>query len=322
MSAPGVIAVTGLRTPIGARLIERLLELTPQLRIVGLDWRRPFRLDGRVRFHRIDLSEPTADGRIAEILRRERVEAVVHTAFRREPTPDLEMDHEVETIGSLHVMNACEAAKVKRLVVASSTMLYGPWRDNPNFLTEEHPLRGHPDAHCVQDRVEMESLLSQWLVRHPDAEVTVLRPCWILGPHHWDHVLRYFSLPVVPMVMGYDPLMQFVHEEDCVDAFQRAVLSSHPGVFNVVGTGVLPLSTLLRLGGKRTLPLPSALLYRMAYYPSQSQTGDPPAAFYDYLRYLWVADGRKAWDAFGEPVYSTKEAWISFVSARRMRRYR
>jgi UDP-glucose 4-epimerase len=124
------------------------------------------------------------------------------------------------------------------------------------------------------------------------------------------------------MVMGYDPLMQFVHEEDCVDAFQRAVLSSHPGVFNVVGTGVLPLSTLLRLGGKRTLPLPSALLYRMAYYPSQSQTGDPPAAFYDYLRYLWVADGRKAWDAFGEPVYSTKEAWISFVSARRMRRYR
>jgi hypothetical protein len=60
----------------------------------------------------------------------------------------------------------------------------------------------------------------------------------------------------------------------------------------------------------------------MAYYPAQGQTGDPPAAFYDYLRHLWVADGARGWDAFGEPVYSTREAWISFVSSRRMRRYR
>jgi hypothetical protein len=60
----------------------------------------------------------------------------------------------------------------------------------------------------------------------------------------------------------------------------------------------------------------------MAYYPSQGQTGDPPAGFYDYLRYLWVADGKRGWEAFGEPIYTTREAWISFVSARRMRRYR
>ena len=90
----------------------------------------------------------------------------------------------------------------------------------------------------------------------------------------------------------------------------------------VVGRGVLPLSTALHLAGKRVLSLPSAVLYRMAYYPTQQQIGDPPAAFYDYLRYLWVADGRRGWDAFGEPVYTSKEAWISFVSARRMRRYR
>jgi UDP-glucose 4-epimerase len=105
-------------------------------------------------------------------------------------------------------------------------------------------------------------------------------------------------------------------------SFERAVLESHPGVYNVVGKGVLPLSTVLSLAGKRGLPLPSALLERLAYFPSQGQTGDPPAAFYDYLRYLWVADGRRGWEAFGEPVYSSREAWISFVSSRRMRRYR
>jgi UDP-glucose 4-epimerase len=322
LSAPGVIAVTGLRTLVGSRLVERLVERAPALRVVGLDRRRPFRLDGRVRFHRVDLTDPTADSRLAEVMRRERVDALVHCAFRRDPTPDIEMDHEVETIGSLHVMNACAATKVKRLVVASSTMLYGPRPDNPNFLDESHPLRGHPDAHNVRNRVEMESLLADWAVRHPDAEVTVLRTGWMIGPSHWDHVVRFFALPVVPMVMGYDPLLQLVHEEDAVQAFERAVLAPHPGVYNVVGAGVLPLSTLLRLAGKRILPLPAPLLYRMAYYPAQGQTGDPPAAFYDYLRYLWVADGRRGWEAFGEPVYSTREAWISFVSSRRMRRYR
>ena len=85
---------------------------------------------------------------------------------------------------------------------------------------------------------------------------------------------------------------------------------------------MLPLSMLLRLAGKRSLPLPAPLLYRLRYYPSQGQTGDPPDGFYDYLRYLWVADGARAEAAFGPPVYSTREAWMAFVSARRMRRYR
>jgi UDP-glucose 4-epimerase len=319
---PGVIAITGLRTFLGGGLVTRLLGRNPDIRLIGFDQRRPHRLDERVRFVRVDLTDPAAGSRIAEVLEEDGAEALVHTAFRSNPTDDIEADHELETIGSLHVMNACAAANVRRLVLASSTMLYGPRPDNPNFLTEEHPLRGHPDAHSVKDRVEVEGLLANWAARHPVTEVTVLRNCWILGPRFSNRVTRYLALPVVPKLLGYDPLMQFVHEEDCLDAYELATLESHPGVYNVAGRGVLPFSTLLRLAGKRILSLPSRLLYRMAYYPAQSQTGDAPAAFYDYLRHLWVADAARAWDAFGEPCYSTKEAWVSFVSALRMRRYR
>ncbi len=322
LSSPGVIAITGLGSFLGRALVDRLLIRSPGLRIIGLDHRRPFRLDPRVRFRAVDLADPAADGRVAQILTQERAEAVVHMAFRSEPTADLEADHELETIGSLYVMNACEAAKIKRLVVTSSTMLYGPRPDNPNFLSESHPLHGHPAAHSIQNRVEVESLVSEWSRRNPNTEVTVLRNGWIFGPTYHDHIVRYFALPVVPKLMGYDPLMQCVHEDDCVHALETATLRSHPGVFNVVGRGVLPLSTLLRLAGKRIVSLPSPLLYRMAYYPSQGQTGDGPEGFYDYLRYLWVADGKRGWDAFGEPTYTTREAWIAFVSSRRMRRYR
>ena len=321
-SEPSVVAILGLDSFVGRELALRLAARVPAIRTVGFDAHRPLGLDERVRFHRLDLTEPRADARLAEILAQERVDAVLHAAFRTDPTPDLDLDHELDTIGSLHVMNACAAAKVHRLVVASSTMLYGPHPDNPNYLSEEHPLRGHPAAHSVRDRIEVERLLGDWRVRHADVEVSVLRACWPIGPTFSNRVVQYFSLPVVPLPIGYDPLLQLVHEQDLLDAFERALLTSQPGVWNVVGSGVLPLSTLFRLAGKRTIPLPSALLDRLSYYPSQGQTGDPPAAFFDYLRYLWVADGRRAWDAFGEPVYSTKEAWISFVSSRRMRRYR
>ena len=165
-------------------------------------------------------------------------------------------------------------------------------------------------------------MLSDWSVRHPSLELTVLRSGWIMGPNYWDPVRRYFARPVVPTLLGYDPLLQFVHEDDCLHAFETATLHRHPGVFNVVGSGVVPLSTLLRSVGKRVLSLPAPLVYRLRYYPSQAQTGDAPAGFYDYLRYLWVADGARGWSHFGEPRYSTQEAWISFVSARNARGWR
>ena len=123
MMEPGVIAITGLGSFLGERLVERLLLRNPKLRIIGIDRRSPYGLDDRVRFVRLDLTEPTVDSRLADILQTERVEALVHAAFRTNPSADLEMDHEFETIGSLYVMNACAEAKVKRLVVASSTML-------------------------------------------------------------------------------------------------------------------------------------------------------------------------------------------------------
>jgi UDP-glucose 4-epimerase len=201
-------------------------------------------------------------------------------------------------------------------------MVYGPYPDNPAYLEEHHPLRGHPHAHQVQNRVEVEGLAADFARRRPSADVTVLRPCWIMGPTFWDPVVRYFARPVVPTILGYDPLLQFVHEEDVLHAFEQAVLDSRPGVYNLVGTEAMPLSRLLRVAGRRTLPLPAALVHRLRDVPSRATTGDPPEGFYDYLRYGWVAAGEKGFAAFGEPVYTTREAWMSFVSSRRMRRYR
>jgi len=315
------IALTGLDTFLGVRLAERLAALPDGPRVIGLDDRQPTRLASGIDFERIDLMRPEAGEALAEILVRNGVTALAHLAFRESPTPDLDSDHDLEVVGSLQVMNAFAAAKVGRLVVPSSTMLYGPHPHNPNYLSEQHELAGHRPAHSVENRVEVERMLASWRGRHPEVELTVLRHCWVMGPSYDDAVVRFFDRPSVTTLLGHDPLLQFVHEDDLVNAALRAVCESHPGTFNIVGRGVLPLSNLLALAGKRRIALPSPLLYRVLDSACRAETGDSPAGFYDYLRYLWIADGERGWAEFGEPAYSTREAWVSFVSSRRLRRY-
>ena len=168
----------------------------------------------------------------------------------------------------------------------------------------------------------MDSEVARFARRNPDTIVTVLRTCWIMGPTVSNYVTRFFSRRVVPTLLGYDPLLQFVHEDDAIDAFHRVVQHDFAGVYNIVGSGVLPLSTLLKLAGKLHIPILHVVAYPMAEALWLAQAAEAPAAFLDYLRYLWVADGERGWAEFGEPVYSTKEAWIAFVSARILSRYR
>ena len=317
------LAITGLGTFTGQRLAERMLEGDSAHRIVALDLRLPRRLEGRVRFHRVDLTEPTADTLLAEVLEKEGCDALLHAAFFTDPNPDVELSHELEVVGALHAMNAAAAAGVRKLVVTSSAQVYGPHPDNPGYLSEQHPLRPHRDAHALRDRAELEGLLRIFAQRHRNMTVTVLRPAWLMGPSFDSAVTRRFEASRVVTLLGYDPLLQFLHEEDWLDAVELALERDAPGPFNLAGDGVLPLSTLLRLAGKSSLPLPHPVLYRAAYLDSVARTGDPPAAFWDHLRYGWLVDTARARDELGfDPVYTSQEAWMSFVVARKLRGYR
>ena len=320
---PRSLAVTGLDTFVGLRLVERLQRRADAPEIVGVDVRLPRRLEGRIRFHRVDLTDPTADSLLAEVLQKEGCGAIVHAAFFSRPQADRAAAHELEVIGSLHVMNAAAAAGVSKLVVTSSARVYGAHADNPNFLSEEHPLRAHPGAPAVQDRAEMERLLALFAERHPAMVVTALRPCQVMGPTIDDETVRHFEAAAVITPLGFDPLMQVLHEEDWLRALELALERDVRGPINLASSGQLPLSTLLRLAGKKRRALPHPLLYRLGYLPALWRAGASPGGFYDYLRFLWVVDTRRARDELGfEPEYSTREAWMSFIVSRRLRKYR
>ena len=61
--------------------------------------------------------------------------------------------------------------------------------------------------------------------------------------------------PVVPEILGFDPRVQFVHEDDVVGALMYATTNDVPGVYNVAGDGNMPWSEVCAMVGKPRVPL-------------------------------------------------------------------
>lgn len=308
------VAVTGARSFVGAEIIKRLEEDRRYARVLAFDLRKPeFPLE-KTQFYKLDLTLPTADADMATILEREQVDTVLHAAFLSHPTHASSWAHELEDIGTMHVLNACAEARVRKFVLASTTLVYGANALNPNFLTETHELKGHPRSRFINDKVGAEKQVRRFRQENGDAMVTVLRVAPTLGPTVQNFVTRFFSRPVAPVMMGYDPLMQFVHEQDVVDAFKLAIDDDFPGDFNIVGEGVLPYSTVLALMGKLPLPMPHFLARPLSNALWVTQIFDSPPTMLDYMRYLCVADGEKARETMGfVPRYDIKATIQDFL---------
>jgi UDP-glucose 4-epimerase len=314
-----VVAVTGAYSFIGAELIKRLERDRRYYKVVAVDIRKPTFPMSKTQFHKIDLTLPTADADLAAVWKREGVDTVVHAAFLSTPTHANAWAHELESIGTMHVLNAAAECQVRKLVVWSQTVVYGAHPLNPNFLSEEHELRGGVSrSRFVKDKVEVEKQVRRFRGENPDSIVTTLRTATTLGPTIRNFATRFFSRPVAPMLMGYDPLMQFVHERDVIDAFCRAVDNDFPGEFNIVGDGVLPYSTILALMGKVPLPMPHFVAYPLSRALWATQIFDSPPNFLDFLRFLCVADGRKAERVMGfRPQHDIKSTVHEFLGVAR-----
>src|SRR5262245_31780722 len=242
-----VVAVTGACTYLGGELLRRLEEDPRYERVLALDIRPPAVHGQKIELIKLDLTQPTVDAELATLLERYKVDTFVHGAFLSHPTHAAEWAHELEDVGTMHVLNACAGVEPRRLVVISTTLVYGAHPKNPNFLTEDAELRGHRDSRFVNDKVRAERQVQRFAQEHGNVEVCVLRFAPILGPTISNMYTRFFSRPVAPVMMGHDPLMQFVHEQDAAWALKQAVDSQASGPFNIVGKGVLPYTTVLAL---------------------------------------------------------------------------
>jgi UDP-glucose 4-epimerase len=318
-----IVALTGARTFLGKHLLGLLEEDETVGRLVVIDGEAPVSAGPKTRSYTVDRAEPNAAARIAEILAAESVDTLVHLGFLENPTRNTAWAHELESVGTLHVLHACRERPVKKLILGSATTLYGPHYDNPNFLDETHPLRGLRGLAFFADKIDAERQVRAFAADMKDVCVTVLRFAPLLGPTVESYVTRWLSRHYVPTLMGFDPLLQFVHEVDALAALKLALAEDVPGVFNIVADGVLPVSTVVKLAGRSTLPVPHFLAQRVTALLWFAGLSDVPAPMLRFLRHLCVADGDSAKDALGfTPGYTTREAVLEFGASLRLREAR
>jgi UDP-glucose 4-epimerase len=319
-SSSHVVAITGASSFLGRNLVGMLEEDEQVRRIVSLDVESPRTAGQKTRLYDVDLTQPTAEERVAEIFAAEGVDTVAHMAFFMSPSHAAPYAHELESVGTMHVLNAARRTRVRKLVLRSTTLLYGAHPTNPNFLTETHQLRARKSEPFFADKMEAEADVRRFDKPGRGRVVTILRTAPILGPTVRNYVTRYLSHRMVPTIMGFDPLVQFVHEADAVAAFKLAIDRDTPGVYNIVGDGVLPLSTVIKLSGRLSLPVPRSLANTAIGILWLAQLCEAPPALLDYLQYICVADGDLAKKAMGfSPVYTSREALIDYASAQHLR---
>jgi UDP-glucose 4-epimerase len=307
------IALTGAFGFLGRGLLARL-EADPSVEsILALDLKPPAGTLRKTRFVQVDLTRPRSDTQIAEVLVEAEVDTLVHLALLYNPVHNGAYAHEVEAIGTLQLLGAASAARVSALILASTTALYGAHPDNPNYLAEDRPLRPPGQSRFLADKLEVEKQFDSFAREHPRCRVSILRLAALLGPSVKNPATRLLARRIVPTLLGYDPLMQFLHEDDALEALALAVSSRPVGPINIAPPGVLPLSSILLLLGRTALPLPSpAAEAAMRALWSGMGVGTPPS-WLDYLRYLWVADGTHATEVLGlNYQFSTRETVLAF----------
>jgi UDP-glucose 4-epimerase len=248
------ILVTGLSTYWGGRLAQAL-EAFPEVEaVVGVDNEEP-----QVELER---TEYVKVGAQHALLRRVVEAAEIDTVIDTRLVVDSSITspskaHENNVIGTMNILAACSGADspVRKFVFKSSTHFYGCEQDDPAFF-DEAMSRPHPPRTLIErDIVEAEASVNEFAERHARATVTVLRFANVLGPDVRTSHIDLFSLPAVPMILGFDPRYQFVHEDDVVHALEHAAAQALPGVFNVAGDGVLALSEVAGLLGKPYAPI-------------------------------------------------------------------
>jgi UDP-glucose 4-epimerase len=309
-----VVMVTGVSRYLGGRFTQ-LLQADPDIsRVIGVDVVPPKTDLGDAEFVRADIRNPV----IGKVISQAEVDTVVHMAVLATPLDagGRAMMKEINVIGTMQLLAACQKApSVSKLVVKSSTAVYGSSPQDPAMFTEDLEPNAMARTGYAKDSVEVEGYVRGFARRRPDVTVTTLRFANFVGPEVRTALTSYFSLPVVPTVLGFDPRLQFIHERDGLEVLWRTTLGDHGGTFNVAGSGVMTLSQAIRRAGRPSMPLPAPVAPMIGQALRRLGVADFSSEQMRFLSYGRVVDTTRMRDVLGfTPRYSTREAFDDFVA--------
>ncbi|MGB9378252.1 MAG: NAD-dependent epimerase/dehydratase family protein [Mycobacteriales bacterium] len=319
MAAPArTILVTGVSRDLGSRLAASLAERSSVRRVIGVDAVAPtgaaLKTLGRAEFVRADIRHP----RIAALMSSAGVDTIVH--LNVSATPGLSGGRssmkEMNVLGTMQLLAAAQQTEgLRRLVLKSTTAVYGSSKRDPALFTEDTEPTATPRSGYGKDAVEIEGYVRAFGRRRPDVAVTVLRFANFIGPRTTSPMVSYLSLPVVPTILGFDPRLQFVHEDDSLEVLRMSVRGNRSGVFNVAGDGILLLSQAIRRSGRVPVPVPPPVISVLARFARSTGLVDFSPEQMAFLNFGRVVDTSRLQNEFGyRPRHTTASAFADFAS--------
>jgi UDP-glucose 4-epimerase len=259
MTPPGRrIVITGISSHWGSELARRL-ERDPGVEyLAGVDTRPPAVELARTDFIEADIRSPL----LSRVLPSTRADTIVHCGIVLYPEPGrpARVLHEINVIGTLQLLAACERTEtLERVIVRGSAAIYGCEAAVPYFYTEELARKAPLRTRFQRDISELEEYFENFARRHPQLVCCMLRYQPEIGAELETPLVRYLSLPVVPVQLGFDPRLQLLHAEDATAALEAAVSDPVRGPVNVAPDGSISLSRLLRLARRPAVPIPHPL---------------------------------------------------------------
>src|ERR1700726_1218692 len=288
-----VVAVTGAAGGIGYALTVRLAASPAVKKVIAIDTRRGD--VAGVTWRVADVRDPALAGRLAG------VDVVVHADLDLAPDSDARQRRAFNVRGAQTVLTSAAAARVGRVVLLTSAMVYGARPDNPVPLPEDAPLAAEVDSSVAGDLLEIEQLARRSPRTHPGMELTVVRPAALVGDDIDTIVTRHFEAPRLLTVKGCAPRWQFCHIDDLVSALELAVNGDVTGEFAVGCDGWLEQDVVQELSGLRGIELPAGVTFGTAQRLHRVGVTPAPATDLRFVVYPWVVDCATLRDAGWRP---------------------
>ncbi len=314
------IVVTGVSGYWGRRVAQQLLTM-PDVRVLGLDRRMPaLPLEG-LDFVKADIRNPL----LVELLRAERVDTLVHLAWREQQWRR-EEDFESNVLGAMQLLGACVDAGVRQVVWRSTTAVYGARAENPFYMPEATPLAVRSANAAIQDALEVERFIAGFAAEYPEMRLAVLRLANVVGVDADSPFTRLLRLPVLPDLLGFDPLLQVIDADDAVAALVHAACHPLSGPVNIAADGVVSFCQLAGKLGRPTLPIVHLLVYWGWPLLASLPAGRDLLRWFpiepDYLRFPCIGDLTRMRSELGfAPQWSATQAVQRYVEGLRVQRY-
>ena len=314
------IAIVGATGNVGLPLMRALASDPSVERLVGIARRRPSTTPDIPNAEWIAADTARTDLHAAF----EGMDAVVHLAWAIQPSHDDAALFRTNVEGSMHIVDAAQAAGVDTLVYASSIGTYAPGPSDVR-VDESWPHTGISSSFYARHKATVEGILDRVEAERSSMRIVRFRPSLILRHRQGSEVVRNFLGPLIPPVLLEPrwikllPIVpglsfQVVHTDDVVQAMVAALRSDVRGAFNLAAEPIIGLDALAEVLGARGVTVPGPIVRAAVDLSWRARLQPTPPGWIDMaLSVPKLSTDRARAELGWTPVHSSYDALLAVL---------